>query len=134
MSTAHQSNIVAMIMSTYVTKQFGLLAGLKADFGNPDKYFPMYFGVDVDPFVKVGKITVGGQFGFGYYIPTAEGSTGYGIKLGVKPTIYIPVFDTLTFDIGIMVEYAKYSGSLVNSYGFREKTKISIPMEFILAF
>jgi hypothetical protein len=134
MSTAHQSDIVAGIALTYVTKQFGLLAGLKADFGNPDKYFPMYYGVDLDPFINVGKITVGGQFGFGYYIPTATGSTGSGMKVGVKPTVYIPVFDTLTFDIGVMVEYAKYSGSFVNSYGFKEKLKISIPFEFILAF
>ncbi|MDR0645177.1 MAG: hypothetical protein LBG05_09815 [Treponema sp.] len=134
MSTAHQSNIVVAILSTYVTKQFGLLAGLKADFGNPDKYFPMYYGVDLDPFVKVGKITVGGQFGFGYYVPLAKGSTGSGMKVGVKPTIYIPVFETLTFDIGVMVEYWKYSGTLVNSYGFKEKTKISVPLEFILAF
>jgi hypothetical protein len=134
MSTAHQSDVVAGIALIYVTKQFGLLAGLKADFGNPDKYFPMYYGVDVDPFINVGKVTVGGQFGFGYYIPTAEGQTGSGMKVGVKPTVYIPVFDTLTFDIGVMVEYAKYSGSLVNSYGFKEKTKISIPLEFVLAF
>jgi hypothetical protein len=136
MSTAHQSDVVAGIALIYATKRFGLLAGLKADFGNPDKGFPMYYGVDLDPFINVGKVTLGGQFGLGCYFPTAEGATGSGIKIGAKPTVYIPVFDTLTFDIGVMVEYTKYSGSLVDPspLGFKEKTKISIPLEFVLAF